>query len=250
MPLRNLGGGPISSQDDSSGSRGEVPFADLFADCVYSVVRRSPRRCIPRFSGFYREIPATVGIADFIGVIAPRWRLTEQRLKKRLDGLPRGPVAEVLSRLNYRQGISREELITWSQYTRPVISMAVYGLLQARVVKYKKDKGYLLDSKFRYPRADVYFYEIKMENWRRALFQASQAQVYADKAYCVMPRCKRQVLLNNRHLFQGVGVGVILFDSKSGKLVELIPGRKKKPKKSADKMDVLIRLASAQNLLP
>ena len=110
-------------------------------------------------------------------------------------------------------------------------------------------KGIWLDSKFKFPQAEIYFYEIKMENWRRALFQASQAQVYADKAYCVMPQNKRQVVLNNRHLFQGVGVGVILFDPECGRLIELIPGRKGKPKKPADKVDVLIRLASAENLI-
>lgn len=224
-------------------------FADLFEACVSRIARRSPRRCVPTFSGLYREIPATVGIADFIGVKAPRWRFTERRLEKKLHGLPRGPVAEVLTRLSYRRGMSREKLIKSSQYTRPVVSMAVHGLLKAKVVKYKADQGYLLDSKFKFPRADIYFYEIKIENWRRALFQASQAQVYADKTYCVMPHNKRQVLLNNRHLFHGVGVGAILFDPGCGKLIELIPGRKRRPKKPADKVDVLIRLASAQNLL-
>ena len=139
--LRNLGDEPISSQGDNGGSSGEVLFSDLFEACVSRMARRSPRRCVPTFSGLYREIPATVGIADFIGVKAPRWRFTERRLDKKLHGLSRGPVAEVLTRLSYRRGMSREKLIKSSQYTRPVVSMAVHGLLKAKVVKYKADQG-------------------------------------------------------------------------------------------------------------
>ena len=142
--MRNLGDELISSQGDKGGSSGEVLFADLFEACVSRVTRKSPRRCVPKFSGFYREIPATVGIADFIGVLAPRWRFTERRLGKKLHGLPRGPVADVLSRLSYRRGMSREELIKASQYTRPVVSMATHGLVKAKVVKYKDDQGYLV----------------------------------------------------------------------------------------------------------
>lgn len=245
----NLGGEPISSQGDYGASSGEVRFADGFEAYVSGRSRRSSRRCIPRFAGFYREISGTVGIADFIGVVAPRWSFTERRLRKRLNGLSRGPIAEILSQLEYKRGISRQELINSSQYTRSVVSTAVHGLLKAKVIRCRGGKEYLLHSNFKFPCADIYFYEIKMENWRRALFQASQSLVYADKAYCVMPMNKRQLLLNNRHLFQGVGVGVILFDPACGKVVEVIPGRKRKPKKPADKLDVLIRLASAQNLI-
>ena len=247
--LRNLGDEPIFRRDVNSGSSGEVLLGDLFEAWVVRKTRTEPRRCVPKFSGFYREVPATVGVADFIGVIGPRWRFTEQRLERKLHGLPRGPVAEVISRLSYRRETSREDLMKLSNYTRPVVSMAIHSLLKSKVIRNRGGQGYLLDSKFKYPQADVYFYEIKMENWRRALFQATQAQIYADKAYCVMPPNKRQVILENRQLFRNVGVGVILFDQNYDKVVELISGRKKNPKRAADKLDVLVRLAAAENLL-
>ena len=247
--LRNLEDEPISRNDVNKGSSGEIFLGDLFEAWVARMARAEPRRCVPKFFAFYREVPATVGVADFIGVIGPRWRFTEQRLERKLHGLPRGPVAEVLSRLSYRRETSRKDLLKVSNYTRPVVSMAIQNLLNAKVIRNRGEQGYLLDSGFKYPQADVYFYEIKMENWRRALFQATQAQVYADKAYCVMPHNKRQVITGNRQLFRNVGVGVILFDQDYGKVVELIAGRKKKPKRAADKLDVLIRLATAENLL-
>ena len=247
--LRNLGIEPISNQNGENGSSSEIYFADLFEAYVARMTQYTPKRCVPKFSALYREIPATVGIADFIGLIAPRWRYTEQRLAKKLHGLPRGPVAEILSRLDYKRRVSREDLFNMSHYSKPVVSMAVYGLLNAKVVRNGDDQKYLLDSKFKLPQADIHFYEIKMEKWRRALFQANQAQVYADKTYCIMPPHKKQVLLDNGHLFRSAGVGVILFDPERWKLLELIPGRKAKPKKPADKLDVLIRLATARNLL-
>lgn len=244
----NLGGGQISSQSDYGAPSGEVAFADRFEAYVCARTRRTSRRCIPSFAAFYREIPGTVGIADFVGVVASRWSFTERRLRNRLNGLSRGPVAEILYQLESKPGISRQELIDSSQYTRSVVSTATHGLLKAKVIRCRDEKECLLHPRFKFPYADIYFYEIKMENWRRALFQASQSLVYADKAYCVMPNSKRQILLNNRHLFQGVGVGVILFTPACGKVVELIRARKRKPKKPADKIDVLIRLASAHNL--
>ena len=230
-----------------NGSSGEIFFADLFETYV---TQSGPRRCLPKFDALFREVPATVGVADFIGVVAPRWRYTQQRLEKRLQGLPRAPVAEILSQLGYSRRVPREALIENSHYTQRVVSMALSGLLKAEVITNAVDRGYAIKPTFKLPQAEIHFYEIKLDKWRRALFQATQAQSYADKVYCVMPvGNKRQVLLDNRELFRRAGVGVILFEPSQWKLVELIPGRKAKPKRPSNKLDVLIRLAGIKNLL-
>lgn len=232
--------GPASKVNDENASNGEIYFADLFETYV---TQSKPRRCLPKFDAHFREVPATVGVADFIGLVAPRWGYTQQRLEKRLHGLPRGPVAEILSQLNYRRRITRETLIADSRYTKRVVSMALSGLLRAHVITNVVDRGYAIKPTFKLPQAEIHFYEIKLEKWRRALFQATQAQSYADKVYCVMPLSKKEVLVKNRKLFQSAGVGVILYDPFRWNLVELVRGHKRKPKRPSNKLDVLIRLA-------
>ncbi len=227
-------------------SSGEIYFSDLFETFA---MRSAPRRCLPKFNALFREVPATVGVADFIGLVAPRWRYAQQRLEKRLHGLPRGPIAEILAQLDYRGQASRDSLIENSHYTKQVVSMALSHLLKADIVSNAVDRGYAIRSTFKLPRAEIHFYEIKLEKWRRALFQATQAQSYADKVYCVMPLSKRKVLVENREVFRNAGVGLILFDPTQWKIVELIPGRKAKPKRPANKLDVLIRLAVSKNVL-
>ena len=244
--MPNLGTDPISEVNGETGSSGEIYFADLFETYITQSARK---RCVPKFSALFREVPATVGVADFIGLVAPRWRYTQQRLQKRLHGLPRAPVAEILSRLGYNRRVTREELFESSHYTMPVMSMALHALVKADVITNAIDQGYAIKPKFKLPEAEIHFYEIKLDKWARALFQANQAQSYADKAYCVMPEHKRHVLLENREQFRRAGVGVILFNPARWKLVELIPGRKTKPKRPASKLDVLIRLATTKNLL-
>lgn len=229
-----------------NGSSNEVHFADLFEAFV---TRSPPRRCLPKFNALFREVPATVGVADFVGIVAPLWHFTQKRLEKRLHNLPRAPVAEILSQLDYTRHMPRETLINNSHYTRRVVLTALNGLLKAEVIRNTADRGYVIRSTFKLPEAEIYFYEIKLYKWRRALFQATQAQSYSDKSYCVMPIGKKQVLLDNRDLFRRSGVGVILFDPLRWRLMELIPGRKAKPKRPENKFDVLVRLASSESLL-
>ncbi|MEJ0072137.1 MAG: hypothetical protein WDO24_29315 [Pseudomonadota bacterium] len=57
------------------------------------------------------------------------------------------------------------------------------------------------------PEAELFFFELKLKKWRRALAQALQAKMYAHKAYCVFPQASRAVISDNRETFRQLGVG-------------------------------------------
>ena len=226
-------------------SSGEMWLADLFQQFL---IEARPRRCIPKLSGLYREVSATVGVADFLGIVAPRWNYTGSRIKKFFNGLPSGPVAEVLIKINRKNLVSREEFFENTAFSRPVISSTLYGLTQSGAINLKKGKKAFYMSGFNLPQADLIFYELKLTKWRRALYQASQALEYCDKAYCVLPAHKKKVMKRQIDIFRNAGIGLILFDSMRWKIVELVPAKRCKPKRPLNKISVLLKLPGEKNL--
>jgi hypothetical protein len=87
---------------------------------------------------------------------------------------------------------------------------------------------------------------LKLSKWRRALAQATQAKLYANKVYCVFPSTSRKLVPKYCDVFRKLGIGLLLFDPVTGTVVESIRTRKSKSVRNAYRIDVLLRLATIE----
>jgi hypothetical protein len=55
--------------------------------------------------------------------------------------------------------------------------------------------------------------EMKLSNWRRALYQATLYTLFADRCYVAMPSTKEMLLTRNFENFRKWGVGVLIVKS-------------------------------------
>jgi len=62
---------------------------------------------------------------------------------------------------------------------------------------------------------DIWAFELKMKNWKRAIFQSLQAKSFANRVVIVLPLKKQDVVATNIDYFKKSGVGVMLFDPES-----------------------------------
>ncbi|WP_428897031.1 hypothetical protein Dip518_000816 [Parelusimicrobium proximum] len=85
----------------------------------------------------------------------------------------------------------------------------------------------------------VIAFEMKLADWKKALFQAYKYLTYADKAIIVIPRMAEQTIEENIINFKKLGVGLWLFDTESKKINKIFtPQDNKMLKKS--KRDYLL----------
>jgi len=63
------------------------------------------------------------------------------------------------------------------------------------------------------PTVDFWAFEVKINKWKRALFQAMQSKVFAARTVVVLPPDRERVLLANLAKFRNMKVGVMTFDA-------------------------------------
>lgn len=72
-------------------------------------------------------------------------------------------------------------------------------------------------------------FELKLSNWKRALFQALQYKAFANYSVVVFPYDKQNVLKKNLHFFKNLNVGILLFDALEKQSKWLFYPRKETP---------------------
>lgn len=222
----------------------ELQLGDAF-EKFFARARR--RRAFPQFDGVYREVPGIQGIADFVCIKCADWNRQSARLGKAFRGLPRGPVAELIGNLSRPR--RRDTLIRSSSYTPRVLSAALFTLKASGIVVEKPTGLYRLSRRFRIPTFALYFFELKISKWQRALAQAIQAKTYANKTYCVFVSGIEKRVMKKKDLFRQLGIGVLFFDPFREQLSEPIRTRKTRAIRRAHGIDILLRLATLRNCL-
>ncbi|KAA0576061.1 hypothetical protein [Azospirillum sp. Sh1] len=234
-----------TSEEELRSNGGDSSITELFlSDLFESYLSRAGRKSnVPNFDAVVREFPAPVGVADFVGLVCRDWDKERIMIREKLLGLPRGPVAEVISKLKDRSPRRQDYIASSSNYARGVVISAISSLLSAGVIR-KTESGSLVKNDFSLPNAEIYFFEVKLQNWKRAIYQALQAKSYATKSYCVFPIGKKSLIDCNKEVFYRNNIGVLLFDPERMALTEAIRARKQKPRSYSLAADVLIRLAA------
>jgi len=218
---------------------------ELFTRAIcFALAKSRGRGHLPKFQALYEEVRTPYGIADLVGVSCPKWRKAAPGFLNLCAGLPRGPVAELLAELAI--GPRRKATLLGGSRTRfstAVVEAALRGLNARRIVS-ERDGTFHLSPRIKLPDARLYAFEVKLYDWRRAAFQALQANAYASKSLCIFPAERLGVLRKNKSFFADLGIGVLLFDPENERFVELVRGKLHSPHHNPHAIDVMLRLAA------
>ncbi|CAM3385495.1 MULTISPECIES: hypothetical protein [Saccharibacillus] len=72
--------------------------------------------------------------------------------------------------------------------------------------------SYLISDEFSLPNAELYAYEVKLHNWKRALYQANQYKGFSNFSFVVMPKKNINAALANIEAFYANNIGLIQID--------------------------------------
>lgn len=181
----------------------EMEMADAFSEAIKN---RSVTR-LPLFDCVFREVMCPQGIADFVGLTSDGL-LSKYRFD-RLSSIEN--CSRILSILKLHSGRHIEYVSL--QTGLPILTLN-------RLLKEMESNKYIKRSGDLFYRCipdvstqtSAWAFELKLNNWKRAIFQALQYKAFANYSIVVFPYEKKAVIESNLHYFKELNIGVLLFD--------------------------------------
>lgn len=137
--------------------------------------------------------------------------------------------SKILAFLKRSSPRTREFLKLRIGVSNATLDRAIRSLVKARLIEQSDDRLFLLGAKAEFPDVEICAFEFKLEDWKRAFFQATRYRTFAHRVYVVLPA---SVIHRTEKLwdsFRLQNVGLLSYDSEKG-ASRILPTRKRKPK--------------------
>ena len=173
---------------------------------------------LPYFQNVLREISCKEGIADFICYKQTGFLRKNSSIICEINNLVGKsfiPVVSVLMR-NEKQTIENISLL--SGYNTARIKKIIKVLSDFNIVKENKFNQYSLYANWKNFDVDLWAFELKLKNWKRALYQATQYKSFSNNVFTVFPSYKKDLLEKNIHYFKNLNIGCILMNTDTNEI--------------------------------
>lgn len=175
---------------------------------------------LPKFQKLYREIPCRQGVADFIGLEKEGPSIIPDNCSL-LSG------SNIMASL-LEGAVTKEQFIKRTGYRLPTIRKTLNAAIKENKITLDKEGQYglakpLLTSSNSSPWADLWAFELKLHNWRRALFQAAQYLPFSSHSVVVMPFGKKTTTEAQKKAFAFMGIGLLLLDAANNNSKWVVP---------------------------
>lgn len=176
-------------------------------DSFERVLKASLIKELPAFERMYRELQ---GSADFVGF--PHEKLIGTYDFSKLSSLEHGSL--VLSILKYNSGRTRDYIKERTGITDTALNRALREL-KANDFLLKKKNLYFLSPSFVQESDNIWAFDLKAPNWKRALQQAGLYKAFANYVIAVRPFDEEEALQAKVDLFAELNVGLLLFNAQT-----------------------------------
>jgi len=196
----------------------------------FRVVLDAGKRPLMRFARVASEIDFSQGRPDFIGVgTSGSQRTTLPRLYARTR-IPISHISRVLTVLERDQNIALIDLahaaaVTLSRTRRIIQPLERIGAVCADA----EDTLRVVDLG-RIERPELWAFELKLDDWKRCLYQTLVCRSYAQRVTAVFPMTKAKHIESIAPAFASHSIGVMLFDAGERKIRTVVETKAKKPR--------------------
>lgn len=194
----------------------------------------------PKFNSVFREVSCFQGIPDFIAISGENIDLIEYSSSKELSI---DSSSLILSLLKKKAPRSEEFLVRSSGLAPQTITKILVALKKSNIVSVTNSGGYFLGPNYKKPNVELWAFELKLENWKRALFQALQYKAFANRVIIVFPSNKAKLLKRNLEIFRTLKIGVMTLDVKDRSFEIILKPYKLKPSSNYHNLFALSRIA-------
>lgn len=168
--------------------------------------------CAEPFPNLYDELECMQGIPDFVATTQNLFKMPIRR-RRSISGCLQSPMSARLASLaKARAPRTTKYLQVAGSFPRPAFQQAIKCLRQSGIIR-DLGNGIVVEEGFVSQEVELWAFELKLENWRRALYQAMQYKAFAHKSVVVMPHKYVHRVLPHLELFENLGIGLLMLEN-------------------------------------
>lgn len=194
-----------------------------------------------KFDFFFEEVETFQGIPDFIGVKCSQLFI-ENDFKEKISMNRWINLFKILIILNEKNFHSTQYIASKSGISLNTINKEILYLEKNEYLEKNKYGSYKLKKKILFPNTIIFSFELKLDDWKRALFQALRYKFFSDYTYILMPKRKEKILKSNLKIFKENNIGILLYDEAKNDIQFLLKARKNVNLSKMHKIDMIGRL--------
>lgn len=181
-----------------------------------------------------REFKVDSAVPDFVLITASDYQDIIELSQKYPPEIFRGVYSSLICMLYGSSHTRSIDTIAKANFVSPTALVRAAKKLQELNILTLDDKNLRIarTKEFYLPKIDVISLELKLDKWKKALWQASRNKAYYAKSYVVMPSEKEDLIRQNMDYFSVNGVSAVVVDT-SGGAVKFV-GREKRKDHSSD----------------
>lgn len=172
------------------------------------------------FGAIYREISCRQGRPDFIAL---RYKSPEQQNSINVPGLI-GPA--ILQSLKPKAPRIFDYLVSKLEFGRESIRKSLRLMIESGYIEQLESGAYRLAAGVNQEKPEIWTFELKLNNPKKAVFQAQQSRAYSERAFIVVPPGQERNYERFRETMQRWHIGLANFDPIIGVFRYIRKGRK------------------------
>jgi len=186
----------------------ELQMANAFENLLNS---KEGIKGFPGFNSTFREVACQQGIADFIAITGNKIEeLNNSFFESNTISL--NSYSLIISLLKSRSPRTENFLVSSSGLTRNTVRKVLKELEENEAICKTEKGAIILSPNWGLPKLELWAFELKLKDWKRALFQTLQYKAFANRVVIVLPEEKETIINKNLDVFKKLQVGVIIFN--------------------------------------
>lgn len=173
------------------------------------------------FGGIYREIACRQGRPDFI--VLRYMSPSDQHNRINVPGLV-GPA--ILQSLKPKAPRTFDYLVSNLEFGLESIRKSLRLMIESGYIEQLESGAYRLAAEMNHEKPEIWTFELKLNNPKKAVFQAQQSRAYSERAIIVVPPGQERNYERFRETMQRWHIGLANFDPITGVFRFVRKGRK------------------------
>ena len=203
----------------------EESLTELFASLVWDAI---PRKNGCKHPLVMREVDCNRGRADIVCAVSHDNNFDLHKASHLGIALSEFTKACILSWLNKSSLRTETYIQEMTGLGQKTIRKHLRGLIEAGLVDTTTSGLFRLAKSFALPNIEIWSFEVKLHDWKRAIYQALRYRGFSHRIIVVMPAGNSKIPTKNINLFREMNIGLMSIDQ-HGKLEFIEKPLREKP---------------------
>jgi len=199
-------------------------FQEAYSNQLLQIEGKRPIHCIDEFA-------AIQGRADYVLSPTEIDSSCSNLMQRISEGVNSPASAMILSIILDEKMIEQDRLKLKVGLSISTIKRGLDSLAAAELIENDRESGEIcISDSFRIPSMELWAFELKMKDWKKALLQALQFQTYSNLAYVVMPVRDSDILSRIGEVYEKYNIGLIALDHENMRISIIVSPKFSPPK--------------------